>query len=196
MSPKQQRGEATVERALEAALFVYAREGEQGFTVGAITRAGALSPGSLYHHFGNLDGLVHALVQRWLERLMTPLATALLEADSAREGIRAAVRAYLDFVRDHPDAALLLHSATADRHGMAHARELRDAQEARLSPLAAWLRHRVATGELADVSPSLLESLILGPVVATARRHLTLGDTDLDEAARELPERIWSAVRG
>lgn len=127
---------------------------------------------------------------------MTPLATALLEADSAREGIRAAVRAYLDFVRDHPDAALLLHSATADRHGMAHAKELRDAQEARLSPLAAWLRHRIATGELTDVSPSLLESLILGPVVATARRHLTLGDTDLDEAARELPERIWSAVRG
>ncbi|MBZ2408920.1 TetR/AcrR family transcriptional regulator [Streptomyces albidoflavus] len=196
MSPKQQRGEATVERALEAALFVYAREGEQGFTVGAITRAGALSPGSLYHHFGNLDGLVHALVQRWLERLMTPLATALLEAESAREGIRAAVRAYLDFVRDHPDAALLLHSTTADRHGMAHAKELRDTQEARLSPLAAWLQHRIDTGELAEVSPSLLESLILGPVVATARRHLTLGDTELDEAARELPERIWSAVRG
>lgn len=37
MSPKQQRGEATVERALEAALFVYAREGEQGFTVSAVT---------------------------------------------------------------------------------------------------------------------------------------------------------------
>ncbi|WP_436738131.1 TetR/AcrR family transcriptional regulator [Streptomyces sp. BBFR102] len=196
MSPKQQRGEATVERALEAALSVYAEEGEQGFTVGAITRAGALSPGSLYHHFGNLDGLVAALVQRWLERLMTPLAGALLEADSAREGISAAVRAYLDFVRDHPDAARLLHSAVADRHGMAHARELRDTQEARLSPLAAWLQHRIATGELAPLSTPLLESLILGPVVATARRHLTLADTDLDEATRELPERIWSAVRG
>ncbi|NEB72403.1 TetR/AcrR family transcriptional regulator, partial [Streptomyces fulvissimus] len=42
MSPKQQRGAATVERALAAALSVYAREGEQGLTVGAITRAGAL----------------------------------------------------------------------------------------------------------------------------------------------------------
>ncbi|MFB6599750.1 TetR/AcrR family transcriptional regulator [Streptomyces diastaticus] len=196
MSPKQQRGAATVERALAAALSVYAREGEQGLTVGAITRAGALSPGSLYHHFGNLDGLVHALVQRWLERLLAPLATALLEADSARDGVRAAVRAYLGFVREHPDAARLLHSATADRHGMAHARELRDAQEARLSPLAAWLQHHVATGELAALPPSLLESLILGPVVATARRHLTLGDNDLDEAARELPDRIWAAVRG
>ncbi|MFD5027493.1 hypothetical protein [Streptomyces sp. NPDC058373] len=136
------------------------------------------------------------LVQRWLERLLTPLAAALLEADSAREGIHGAVRAYLGFVRAHPDAARLLHSATADRHGMAHAQELRDAQEARLSPLAAWLQHHVATGELAQLSPSLLESLILGPVVAIARRHLTLGDTDLDEAARELPERIWGSVRG
>lgn len=196
MSPKQQRGEATVERALGAALDVYAESGEQGLTVHAITRAGALSPGSLYHHFGNLDGLVHALVERWLGRLLAPLATALLASDSAREGIHGAVQAYLGFVREHPDAARLLHSATADRHGMAHAPELRDAQEARLSPLAGWFRQRIDTGELTPLTTALLESLILGPIVAVARRHLTLGDADLDEAARELPERIWESVRG
>ena len=90
--------------------------------MGAITRAGTLSPGSLYHHFGNLDGLVHALVQRWLERLMTPLATALLEADSAREGIRAAVdpdqdRLVLaDVVAEDLQVLLVVVAAHDDEH--------------------------------------------------------------------------------
>ncbi|MGQ4440396.1 TetR/AcrR family transcriptional regulator, partial [Streptomyces violaceoruber] len=38
------------------------------------------------------------------------------------------------------------------------------------------------------------ESLLLGPVVGVSRRWLTLGDVDLDEAARILPERIWRSI--
>ncbi|MGW0996742.1 TetR/AcrR family transcriptional regulator [Streptomyces sp. NPDC002523] len=195
MSRKQQRGEATVEHLLDAALRVYAKGGDQGLTVGAVTKASGVSLGSLYHHFGSLDGLMDALLTRWLGRLLDELAAALAGTRTAHTGIRALVVAYLGFVQQHREAAVLLHSSYADRAGMADGRRLRDAQEARLSPLAQWAQSYVDAGELAPLHPALIESLVLGPVIALARRRLSgIDDVDLDEAALILPDRIWRAV--
>ncbi|WP_329336145.1 TetR/AcrR family transcriptional regulator [Streptomyces sp. NBC_00663] len=197
MSPKQQRGEATVEQLLDAALRVYAESGEQGLTVTAITKASGVSLGSLYHHFGSINGLTDALMHRCLGRLLGELATALQQTRTARSGIRALVLTYLAFIREHRDAALLLHSPLADRRGMAHGKEVRDAQEARLSPFALWIEPRVKSGELAPLPLGLIESLVLGPVIGVARRWLSgIDDVDLDEATRILPERIWRSVAG
>ncbi|TSB15008.1 TetR/AcrR family transcriptional regulator [Streptomyces benahoarensis] len=135
-----------------------------------------------------------ALAQRWLARLLEELTAALGQADDARSGVHAVVRVYLRFVQTHPDASRLLHSAPVDREVMARAPQLRGSQEARLAPLGAWLRDRQEAGELADLPLPVLESLILGPVTGLARRWLSLGDVDLDAAARETPERIWRSV--
>ncbi|MEU6662379.1 TetR/AcrR family transcriptional regulator [Streptomyces sp. NPDC046821] len=195
MAPKQQRGAATADRLLDAALRVYAEEGEQGITVSALTKASGVSLGSLYHHFGSVDGLMSALVMRWLGRLLDELAAALVRSRTARTGVRALVRAYLDFVQEYPDASRLMHSSFADRAGMARGRELRDAQEARLSPMAEWLRPRVESGEVAALPMPLIEALVLGPVVGVARRWLSgVDDVDLAEAARVLPDRIWRSL--
>lgn len=195
MSPKQQRGAVTVDLLLDAALRVYGEEGERGITVGAVTEASGVSLGSLYHHFGSIDGLVAELTHRWLGRLLGELAVGLQGADTTRGAIAGLVRAYLAFIREHRAAALLLHSSMADRQGMAQGKELRDAQEARLSPFAEWLRPRVESGELAPLPLALIESLVLGPVVAVARRWLSgIDDVDLDEAARILPDRIWRSL--
>ncbi|MGW0349939.1 TetR/AcrR family transcriptional regulator [Streptomyces anthocyanicus] len=194
MSPKQHRGEVTSDLLLDAALRVYADAGEQGLTVSAVTRASGVSLGSLYHHFGSIDGLVNALLTRWLGRLLGELADAAGDSHDARTGVRALVRAYLGFVQAHPDVSRLLHSSRADQVGMEQGRELRDVQEARMPPLTSWVLRHVERGEIAPLSPALLESLLLGPVVGVSRRWLTLGDVDLDEAARILPERIWRSI--
>ncbi|HET9381725.1 MAG TPA: TetR/AcrR family transcriptional regulator [Streptomyces sp.] len=196
MSPKQQRGEATADLLLRAALRVFVEQGEQKVTVNAVTRASGVSLGSLYHHFGSIDGLLAALGGRLLGRMLEELVGSLSAARDARSGIEALVTAYLRFTREQRDAALFLHSSYADRVGWAQGRAIRDAQEARLSPLAAWLDPLVAAGEIAPLPQPLIEAMILGPVVAVARRWLAgYGDVDLDEAARELPERIWLALR-
>ncbi|MFJ9898551.1 TetR/AcrR family transcriptional regulator [Streptomyces sp. NPDC091280] len=195
MRRKQQRGEATYEQLLDVALRVYVESGDQGLTVGAVTKASGVSLGSLYHHFGSIDGLLNVLITRWLGRLLETTAAALVGTRSARTGIQAVVTAYLGFVREHHDAALLLHSADADRRGMADGKGLRDAQEARLSPLAQWVQGYVDAGELAPLPPALIEVLVLGPVIGVARRWLSgVDDVDLEEAARLLPERIWRSV--
>ncbi|MER6348302.1 TetR/AcrR family transcriptional regulator [Streptomyces sp. NPDC001595] len=195
MSPKQQRGAATAEALLDTALRVYAECGEQGLTVSAVTKASGVSLGSLYHHFGSFDGLLDALTQRWLDRLLGELVGALQRTRTARTGIEALVRTYLVFVQEHPAASRLLHSSRADRQSMAVAKELRDTQEARVSAFGLWIQAHVDTGEVAPLPQPLMESLVLGPVVAVARRWLSgLDDVDLDETVRVLPDRIWRSV--
>ncbi|WP_043732593.1 TetR/AcrR family transcriptional regulator [Streptomyces zinciresistens] len=195
MGSKQHRGEVTVERILDAALRAYLAEGESGFTVTAVLDLSGVSTGSLYHHFGSLQGLRTALAERWTGALIVEMTNALQRHDNARDAVHALVGAYLRFVLDNRDAALFLHMADTDRETMARGRELRDLQEARLSPLAQWAREGIASGELADLPLPLIESLLLAPVVGTARRWLSgIHDMDLTEAARILPERIWLSI--
>ncbi|TXS34947.1 TetR/AcrR family transcriptional regulator [Streptomyces sp. uw30] len=195
MSPKQQRGEATVDRILDAALRVYAESGEQGLTVSAVTKASGVSMGSLYHHFGSIDGLTLALSHRWLSRLLGDGITALQGADTAKDGVRALVRAYLAFIQEHPHAARLVHSPLSDRQSMVNGHELRASHEAPVSAFGLWIQPRVESGELAPLPLPLIETLILGPVVGLARRWLSgIHDVDLDEAAGILAERIWRSV--
>ncbi|WP_330241330.1 TetR/AcrR family transcriptional regulator [Streptomyces sp. NBC_00525] len=194
MSPKQQRGAATAAQVLDSALELYASRGEAGLTLAAITSASGVSTGSIYHHFGSLHGVVLALAQSWLGRLLEELAGELGRVTGARAGVHAVTEAYLRFVQEHPDASRLMHSVTADRELVTDARQIRGAQEARIAPLAAWLHAHRESGELVALPLPVLESLILGPVTGIARRWLALGDIDIEEAARTVPEHIWRSV--
>ncbi|GHE90386.1 TetR family transcriptional regulator [Streptomyces longispororuber] len=196
MSPKQQRGEATADLLLDTALAVYARGGERGFTVNAVTAASGVSFGSLYHHFGSFDGLAAALYLRCVDQLCDPVVAAVTRSRTARTGIRALVRAYLDFTRDHRDVALFLHGSAYSSYLAAHAKEVMAAKDAKFAPIGDWLRPRVASGEVAALPPHLIEILVMGPVAETAHRWLSSTyEVDLDEAARVLPDRIWRALR-
>ncbi|MFE7577480.1 TetR/AcrR family transcriptional regulator [Streptomyces sp. NPDC057521] len=194
MSPKQQRGEATAAQVLDTALELYAEQGEAGLTLNAITSASGVSAGSIYHHFGSLQGVVLALAQSWLGRLLGEVVESLQQATDARGGVRALTETYLRFIQEHPDAARLMHSVTADREAITNARQLRGAQEARIAPLAAWLHAHQESGELVALPIPVLESLILGPVTSIARRWLAVGDIDIEEAIRTVPYHIWRSV--
>ncbi|MEU3738012.1 TetR/AcrR family transcriptional regulator [Streptomyces sp. NPDC032198] len=196
MSPKQQRGEATVDRLLSAALEVYATSGRPGFTVNAVTAAGGVSLGSLYHHFGSIDGLAAALYTRCVEQLFDEMIAALGPARTARGGVRALVTAYLRFTREHPDAALFLHASAHSGYLAAHADQIRGAKADKLAVIAEWMLPRVAAGEIAPLPAPVIEVLVMGPVTEAAHRWLaSTYDMDLDEAARFLPDRIWRSLR-
>lgn len=196
MSPKQQRGEATVDRLLSAALEVYATSGRPGFTVHAVTAAGGVSLGSLYHHFGSIDGLAAALYTRCVEQLFDEMIAALSPARTARSGVHALVTAYLRFTEEHPDAALFLHASAHSGYLAAHADQIRRAKAGKLAVIAEWMLPRVAAGEIAPLPTPVIEVLVMGPVAEAAHRWLaSTYDMDLTEAARFLPDRIWRSLR-
>lgn len=92
--PKTVKGEAR-EQILVAAKKLIALHGVDGVSTRAINQAAGVSAGILHYHFGNLEGVVEAL----LERHMVPLMKARLSAmQSLAQQPEVTVRAVMDAV--------------------------------------------------------------------------------------------------
>ena len=86
---------------LTAALGVFDRQGVLGATVGDIRAASQASVGSIYHHFGDKEGVAAALHGRVLAGYHRGFVAAL-EGTGAEEGVRAAVAYHLHWATAHP----------------------------------------------------------------------------------------------
>ncbi|MHA6791941.1 TetR/AcrR family transcriptional regulator [Pseudonocardia bannensis] len=193
---KQQRGEQTVRRLLDAALAVHAAHGSEGFTVHAVTAASGVSQGSLYHHFGSFDGLSAALYARCMGELMDALVGATTPARTARDGVHALVVAYLRFVADHTAAARFIHSTPWLTFAPPHAALVAAAKAPRVERLLEWVRPHVEAGRVVDLPAPLMEILVVGPPGEAARRWLAGSpDVDLEQAVALLPEQVWRSVK-
>lgn len=196
MAAKHGRGAETTRRILDAALALYAREGHAGFTVHAVAAESGASLGSLYHHFKSIDGVAAELYAECMGHLLDELASALARSRTARGGVVAFVRAYLEFAERHPDEARFIHGAPHGGFITSHAARIAEVKAPRMEKILAWVRAHVAAGEIANIPAPLFEMLVVGPVAELTRRWLAgAPDLDLAAAARVLPERIWSSVR-
>ncbi|GAB2837805.1 TetR/AcrR family transcriptional regulator [Actinocorallia aurea] len=196
MSPRHRTTPRTVERLLEVALAVFAREGREGFTMSAVIKESGVSSGSLYHHFGSFDGLAAALYARCMGALLTSVAEAVEECAEAADGVRAVPSAYLAFARGHRDEMAFIHASAYAAYLPAHAGTVEAVKAPQLARMTDWLAPHVAAGRVVALPPSLLEMLLIGPVAETVRRWLAdAPGIDLAEAERLLPERLWHAVR-
>ncbi|MFE9632123.1 TetR/AcrR family transcriptional regulator [Streptomyces sp. NPDC006463] len=196
MSPKQQRGEATVDLILTAALRVFAESGQQGFTVNAVVAASGVSLGSLYHHFGSFDGLAAALYIRCMDQLCDEMVAALTRCRTARTGVQAWAASYLRFTEEHRDVALFLHASAYSGYLVAHAEEIGAAKAEKFAAIMQWMGVRMERGEVAPLPASVIEVMVMGPLTEVARRWLSSTyEIDLAEAARYLPDLIWRSLR-
>ncbi|MBP2327705.1 AcrR family transcriptional regulator [Kibdelosporangium banguiense] len=196
MSPKQQRGTETVDRLLSTALDVFAKSGQDGFTVNAVIAASGVSLGSLYHHLGSFDGLAAALYSKCMTQLFDELIAALQRTRTARTGVRALVVTYLRFTEEHPAAARFIHASAYAGYVSAHAAQINATKAPQLAAVAGWLRPHVASGEIVDLPEPLIEILLIGPVAETSRRWLSgVPGIDIGQAIKVLPDRIWRSLQ-
>ncbi|MFD0855504.1 TetR/AcrR family transcriptional regulator, partial [Actinomadura adrarensis] len=167
MSPKQARGADTVERVLDAALALHASQGHGGLTMSALIAKTGISSGSIYHHFGSLDGLCAALYARCMAALLDEIITGLEGAGTARGGVEALVHAYLGFTRDQRAAAYFIHASSYAGFLPAHRHRVAEAKQPRMARINAWLRRHVQSGEVLALPEPLTEMLVIGPVAET-----------------------------
>ncbi|HEX6245357.1 MAG TPA: TetR/AcrR family transcriptional regulator [Polyangiales bacterium] len=183
----------TKTRFLDAALRIYARDPEQ-LNVHAIVAESGASLGSLYHHFGNMDGLCAALYARCMGNLLEAIARALETARSARSGTFALVRTYLEFARTSPAAARFIHASAYASFVPAHASDIALSKSQPLARIRAFFMRHVRTGALVQLNETYLEMLLIGPVAEVTRRYLGGEPFDLQQAAEVLAPRVWRSV--
>jgi AcrR family transcriptional regulator len=97
---------------LDATRALVLADGPRAASVAAIAKASGAPAGTLYHRFGNRDGILTAAWLRALERFQSRVMAA--DADSALETAVAMAVATVAFARELPEDARILLSIRPD----------------------------------------------------------------------------------
>lgn len=182
-------------RILDAARTIVLRDGPRAASVAAIARERGAPAGTLYHRFGNRDGVLAAAWLRALEDFQRR-ALAAAEHPDPLEAATAMARSQVSFAREQPeDARLLLTLRRRDLLDADPDNELRarlDSLNAPLEAVLAALTKRLRGRADARARDAVTRAVVDLPN-AVVRRYVHAGarlpawlEQDVARAARSL----------
>ncbi|NNH74112.1 TetR family transcriptional regulator [Nocardia uniformis] len=179
---------------LDAARTLVLRDGPRAASVAAIAEASGAPVGTLYHRFGNRNGVLTAAWIRALERFQSRVLEAATEADPIEAAVAMAA-ASIAFGRESlDDARLLLNLRPSDLLDGAPDTDFRDRLATMNAPLIEHLQ-RLARSIYGADGPRETDAVaraIVDLPYAALRRHAheetlpTWLETDLSAATRTL----------
>ena len=95
-------------RILEAALDAFSENGFAATTIADVRKRSGASVGSIYHHFGDKEGIAAALYVECLRDYHEGLIAVLADGPAAEPGIRRMVGHHLGWVARRPRHARFL----------------------------------------------------------------------------------------
>jgi AcrR family transcriptional regulator len=173
---------------LDAALRAFSDKGYAGATVADVRELSGASTGSIYHHFGDKEGLAAALYVEGVRDYQRGFMRVLRRETDAERGVKALVRHHLRWVAAHPDLARFLLAGRPPGDTQELAAMNREVFEA----AAEWFeRHG-----LRRMPDDVLYPVLIGPAQEFCR-HWLAGRTrsSMRTAERELAEAAWRALR-
>jgi len=190
------RGQAA--KVLDTALRLFDLQGYSATTVEDIKLQSQVSVGSIYHHFGNKEGIAGALYVESLSDFRRGLADAIGKA-GAEQGVRAGVSHHLSWCEANRARARFLMR----RRETEVADVTRDAVDSlnrrTFQTIDLWYQPLVAAGEIRELPLPLLYSVWFGPAQEYARAVLEHGLSksllDLPGAEPALADAAWAALR-
>lgn len=147
---------------LRSALACFDELGVEATPIDAIRERAGSSIGSIYHHFGNKEGLIAALYLAALDDQLALMVPAMSTAESPRQAIAALIQAYLAWVTQQPALARFLFQV---RHSVAtgpRGDELAERNKVRYQALLGWLRQGVSEGSIRALPSETYASLLIG----------------------------------
>lgn len=122
--PKGRPRQFDYDKALDAALLLFWRNGYEGTSLAALTEAMKINVPSLYAAFGNKEKLFQKALERYLQRPASYLPKALKEP-TARRAVEKLFGGAIDMVMNpqHPDGCLLVQGALASGPSTASIRQ-------------------------------------------------------------------------
>ncbi|WP_027995901.1 TetR/AcrR family transcriptional regulator [Simplicispira psychrophila] len=185
---------------LDAALACATAHGVDALSIEHLRAHCGASVGSIYHHFGNKEGVVAALFFDIFKAQSRSVQAQLDAAVDAQGGVRALVTGYLDWVVAQPAQARFLFQARNPVATGPRAPDLVLAAQQRHQALRTWFEPHRASGAVRSLPCELLPSLVMGPVQSYCRAWLAAPDglgalPSPDTYREELAAAAWRAVR-
>lgn len=180
---------------LRCALALFNQHGIEATTIDIIRGQSQTSVGSIYHHFGNKEGVVAALFMAALDD-QARLRNAYLQGlETTREWVQALVFSYVDWVVSQQDWARFQYQARYAVAQGAFSVQLKDANRARNAQLRDWFSEPARREEVLSLPLELMPSLIIGPAESYCRAWLSARVKQSPELYRQaLAEAAWRAV--
>jgi AcrR family transcriptional regulator len=180
---------------LEAALDCFDRLGYANATIDDVRLASGASVGSIYHHFGDKEGLAGSLYVEALRRYQASLLGAAEGFRGARGLVRGIVAHYIDWTLSNPQWARFLFETRRAEGVAAVESDIRRETRAFFERLADRLARHVQRGEIRPLPMPLMAALLIGPAQELARHWLRAGAPDeLEDLKRELADAAWRAL--
>lgn len=115
-TPRQARSNATVDAILEAAIQVLLGQGARRLTTTRVAERAGVSVGTLYQYFPHKEGLLYAVIQRYLDEVAETVVQTCQRnlgqpLDVASDVL---VAAYVDAKSTHAEASRALYLVSAE----------------------------------------------------------------------------------
>ncbi len=181
---------------MQVAPTTSSKAGIERTNVGDILKDAQCSVGSLYHHFGNKEGIAEALFIEGIRQFNGGLLAALLSRRTGETGVRAIIRYCCQWVTEQPALAAFLPSREIKLSESAK-RELKELDRAFGQALYDWFVPHVQKGELLELPRSLYIPIICGPTLEYSRLWLSgRNRRSPDDVSALLAEAAWQSIRG
>ncbi|KQZ45112.1 TetR/AcrR family transcriptional regulator [Duganella sp. Root1480D1] len=179
---------------LSAALAVFSEKGNEATSIEDIRLRSQASVGSIYHHFGNKEGIAAALFAQGLDGYWQQIKANVAQAGNAEFAIHAIVSTHLNWIVEHPDMARFLFArrqAVSAEHDDAIRQRTADHFKEVFEKLKPWFKQ----GVLRRLPIELYGPLLLGPSQELARNWLggRIGFNPLS-AIDELSSAAWRTL--
>lgn len=155
--------EETRATLLATARSVFSERGYADTSMDDLTAQAGLTRGALYHHFGDKQGLLAAVVASIDAELDARLQALSDTARTPWEGFRQRCRAYLEMALEPDYQRIVLRDAPAVLGGTSA-----DAQRHCIASIQALLERLIEQGVVAEADPQALASLVYGSLAEAA----------------------------
>ena len=181
---------------LSSALNCFIEKGVESTTIADIRDKSGLSVGSIYHHFDNKDGIVAALFLSGVNDHSAQQESALEQANSAEEGVKAVVVCYINWINENPDWARFVFRYRSLVENSAKTEQEKAQRKAHFERLRSWFSPYIGNKAIKKLPFEVYHALIIGPSQDFALRWLA-GRTKTELVShRELyAEAAWQAIR-
>jgi AcrR family transcriptional regulator len=183
-------------RVMDVALSHFSEHGIERTNVDEILKGAGCSVGSLYHHFGNKEGIAEALFIDGVARFNQAVLDALLPHHQVQAGIKATVSHCCDWVTENSQLAAYLLSREIKLSARAK-EELRALDDDFSAGLYDWFVPHVRSGALLKLPTEIYMPLIAGPTLEQSRMWLSgRSRRSPSDVADTLSEAAWQSVCG
>jgi|AP95_1055475.scaffolds.fasta_scaffold00067_18 AcrR family transcriptional regulator len=185
-------------RILAGALGCFDDFGIDATTISDIQRATDCSIGSLYHHFGNKEGIAEALFIEGIQQFNAGMIRKLKRSNTAEQSVKGVVQFYCDWTARNRALARYLHSRNIQFSEGARSR-LREIHDTYISEVFRLFAGYVASGEMRALPIDAYVPLISGPVQEYTRRWLSgqsgSGSTISKDMRELFSDASWKVVK-